>query len=190
MKYYIYYSQQKVMQLFKQLPESRCVGLKIGSSSNNHGDLDFRPGEQDEACPRLTHFSQHTSSGGYRESHFDPNEMYQLRRVLQALRRAGQLRKAMPGMCTAPGVYLEFSGCFSPQQDEPAPEGAIWLASPKSSTCPAVRLLCCKLAFSGDNVDYALQELWCCGGALPLHGVMLCMSCGNTLCGLPLYLAL
>lgn len=190
MEYYIYYSHQKVMQLFRQLPESRYVGVKVGTSSNHHGDMDISPGEQEEKCLRVTHASKRCSNGSFRESVFDPNDMYQLRRVLRALERDGRLRSAA---CAdkAQGDFIEFTGMFSPQEDMPAPKDGLWLAAPARGGCPAMRLLCCERGFCGENEACARQEVWSCGAPLCLHGVMLCMQCSSALlCGLPLFLAI
>ena len=191
MEYYIYYSHQKVMQLFRQLPESRCAMVKVSGSGNSHSDVDFLPGEQPEGqCPRLGRVSRHISDGSYREWSFDPNDMYQLRRVLEALRREGRLRKLVPGLCPAPGEYVEFCGQFAPGAEE-ACEHCFWIAAPARGGCPALRLLCCGYTFLGEHEACARQEIWCCGAPLPLHGVILVLNCEkDTLCGLPLFLAI
>ncbi|MDR2687741.1 MAG: hypothetical protein LBB75_08300, partial [Oscillospiraceae bacterium] len=117
MEYYIYYSHQKVMQLFRQLPESRCVAVKVSSSGNSHSDADFHPGEQQEGqCLRVARVCRHVSDGSYRECLVDPNDMYQLRRVIQALRREGKLCKLAPGLRPQIGCYVEFSGLFAPEE--------------------------------------------------------------------------
>jgi len=189
-EYYIYFSHQKIMQLFRQLPESRCVAVKISSSDNSHSDVDVHPGEQDERCPRVVRIFHNTSNGRFRECIFDPNDMYQLRRVLAALRREGRLCALEPCLCPAPGTYVEFCGLFAPEDDE-APRGSFWLAAPAQGDCPSIRLLCCDHIFLGEQEACARQEVWCCGVPLPLRGAMLVLSCdGNTICGLPLYLAI
>ena len=191
MEYYVYYSHQKVMQLFRQLPESRCVAVKVSSSGNSHSDADFHPGEQREGqCLRLTHVGHNVSDGTYRECLVDPNDMYQLRRVLQALRREGKLCRLAPGLHPSPGCYVEFSGLFAPE-DREGPHGSFWLAAPAQGSCPALRLLCCEHTFCGEHEGCARWEVWCCGAPLPLRGVMLALNgVGDALCGLPLYLAI
>jgi len=196
LEYYVYYSHQKVMQLFRQLPESRCVAVKIGSSGNSHTDADFHPGDfhhgerHEGKGLRVARICRNVSEGRFRECIFDPNDMYQLRRVLEALRREGRLRWLEPGLCPAPGEYVEFCGMFAPAAGE-APPGSFWLAAPAQGGCPAVRLLCCESTFLGEQEACARQEVWCCGAPLPLRGVMLALSCGEgSLCGLPLYLVI
>ena len=191
MEYYIYYSHQKIMQLFRQLPESRCVAVKFSSSGSNQSDADFHPGEQREGqCLRLTHVGRNISDGSYRECLVDPNDMYQLRRVTQALRREKKLCKLAPGLCPQIGCYVEFSGPFAPE-DREGPQGSFWLAAPARDGCPALRLLCCEHTFCGEHEGCARWEAWCCGAPLPLRGVMLVLNCdGDALCGLPLYLAI
>ena len=190
-EYYIYFSHQKVMQLFRQLPESRCVGVKVSSSGNSHSDVDLHPGERQEGkCLQVARVCRHISDGCYRECIIDPNDMYQLRRVLAALRREGRLCALEPCLCPAPGTYIELCGLFAPEDGE-APQGSFWLAAPAREGCPAIRLLCCEHTFLGEQEACARQEVWCCGAPLPLRGVMLVLSCEhNTLCGLPLFLAL
>ena len=191
MEYYIYYSHQKVMQLFRQLPESRCVAVKISRSGNSHSEADFLPGEpKEERCLRAARVSRNVSDGSYRESCFDPNDMYQLRQVTRALRREGKLCCLKPGCCPRPGCYAEISGLFAPEESE-APPGSFWIAAPAQGGCPALRLLCCGHTFCGDNEDCARLEVWCCGAPLPLHGAVLVLNCDeDTLCGLPLCLSI
>ena len=193
MEYFIYYSHQKIMQLFRQLPESRCVGMKVSSSGNSHSDADFHPnhGEQREGqCLRVARICRNVSDGSYRECHLDPNDMYQLRRVTQALRCEGKLCKLAPDLCPRPGCYVEFSGLFVPEEGE-APQGSFWLAAPARGGCTALRLLCCEQTFCGEHEGCARREVWCCGAPLPLRGVMLALhGDGDTLCGLPLFLAI
>ena len=191
MEYYVYYSHQKVMQLFRQLPESRCVAVKVGGNNNSHSDADFHPGEQREGqCVRVARVCRNISDGSFREWCFDPNDIYQLRRVLEALRREGKLCRLTPELCPAPGSYVEFRGLFAPEDGE-APQGSFWLAAPAQGGCPALRLLCCEHTFCGEHESCARWEVWCCGTPLPLRGVMLALCCdGGALCGLPLYLAI
>ena len=170
MEYYIYYSHQKIMQLFRQLPESRCVAVKLGSSGNSHSDADFHPGEQREGqCLRVARVCRNASEGSFRECIFDPNDMYQLRRVTQALRREGKLCKLAPGLCPRIGHYVEFNGLFAPEDGE-APQGCFWLAAPAQGGRPALRLLCCELTFCGELEGCGRREIWCCGTTLPLRG--------------------
>ncbi|MCL1951312.1 MAG: hypothetical protein FWF60_00645 [Oscillospiraceae bacterium] len=196
MEYYVYYSHQKIMQLFRQLPESRCAAMKVGGSGNNHNDVDFHPGDfhhgerREGKCLQVARICRHTSDGRFHEYIFDPNDMYQLRRVLEALRRAGRLCGLEPCLCPAPGDYVEFCGLFAPEEAK-APDGSFWLYAPGQCGCPAVRLLCCEHTFCGEREGCARWEVWCCGAPLPLHGVMLVLACGqDALCGLPLFLAI
>jgi len=190
MEYYVYYSHQKIMQLFRQLPESRCVAMKLSSSGNSHTDADFHPGEPQEGqCLRVARICRNVSDGTFRECLVDPNDMYQLRRVLQALRREGKLCALAPGLCPEPGRYVEFGGLFAPEAEEAA--DSLWIAAPARGGCPAVRLHCCTHTFLGEMESRALREVWCCGAPLPLRGAMLALRCGgDALCGLPLFLAI
>jgi len=191
LEYYVYYSHQKIMQLFRQLPESRCVMVKVSSSGNNHNDVDFHPGEQEGKCLRVGRICRHSSEGSFRECCFDPNDMYQLRRVLGALRRGGRLHALEPGLCPAPGEYVEFCGFFAPEAGEAASGDSLWIVAPAREGCPAIRLHCCTHTFLGEMESRALREVWCCGAPLPLRGVMLCLHGGeDVLCGLPLYLVI
>jgi len=191
LEYYVYYSHQKIMQLFRQLPESRCVAVKVSGSGNSHTDADFHPGEQREGqCLRVARVCRNVSDGHYRECCFDPNDMYQLRRVLEALRREGHLQRLAPGLCPAPGEYVEFCGLFAPEEGG-APSNSLWVTAPARGGCPALRLLCCEHTFLGELESHALREVWCCGAPLPLRGAMLCLRYEEgALCGLPLFLAI
>jgi len=191
LEYYVYYSHQKIMQLFRQLPESRCVAVKISGSGNTHSDVDFHPaGEQEGQCLRVSRICRNVSDGRYRECCFDPNDMYQLRRVLEALRRRGKLRALGSALCPEPGDYVEVCGRFAPEEGE-AHADSFWLYAPARGDCPAVRLLCCEHTFLGEQEACGRREVWCCGAPLPLHGVVLCLHYErDTLCGLPLFLAL
>jgi len=204
LEYYVYYSHQKIWQLFRQLPESRCVAVKVSSSGNCHTDADFHTGERhgehrEERGLRVARVCRNVSDSHYRESCFDPNDMYQLRRVMAALRRGGRLYQLEPGLCagpgnnTTPGVgdYVEFCGLFAPEEGGGAADDSLWLAAPAQGGCPAIRLHCCVHTFLGELEARALREVWCCGAPLPLRGAMLTLSCGqDTLCGLPLFLAI
>ena len=197
MEYYIYFSHQKIMQLFRQLPESRCVAVKVSGSGNSHTDADFHPGDHHHGEERhggrglrVARVCRNVSDSRYRECCFDPNDMYQLRRVLEALRREGRLRGLAPDLHPAPGDYVEFCGLFAPAEGE-APPGSFWLYARGQGGCPAVQLLCCEHAFLGEREGCARWEVWCCGAPLPLRGAMLALSCEqDTLCGLPLFLAI
>jgi len=198
MEYYVYYSHQKIMQLFRQLPESRCVAVKVSRSGNSHTDVDFHPGDRhhheeelrESKGLRVGRVCRNVSDGHYRECCFEPNDMYQLRRVLDALRREGRLCGLEPGFCPCPGDYVEFCGRFAPAEGE-APAGSFWLSAPGEGGCPAVQLLCCEHAFLGEREGCARWEVWCCGAPLPLRGAMLALGCGReTLCGLPLFLTI
>ena len=185
--YYIYYSQQKVVQLYKQLAESRVVGQKSSESRSCHVHMDLhpRPPKQEEPQPKLhlSRIDNSNSESRHRESHFDKNEMYQLERVLCALRKHGRLKKAGAKTTFCPGRYYEVEGCFAPQ-DAPAPEGYLWLRANR----PETRLLCHKMVFTAEHEHAAHEEVWACGAPLPLCGIVLALSCGETLCGLPLVL--
>jgi len=193
--YYIYYSHQKVVQLYKQLAESRIVGQKSSENRSSHIHIDVHPQQQqhhhdEHHQGRRRHHSHHlsridnsNSESCHRESHFDKNEMYQLERVLQTLRKCGQLKKARPGMKFCPGRYYEVEGCFKRENTE-APEGYLWLHAKR----PEIRLLCHKMAFTAEHEHTAFEEVWACGEALPLRGIVLGLGCGESLCGLPLVL--
>jgi hypothetical protein len=192
LEYYVYYSHQKIMQLFRQLPESRCVAVKVSSSGNDHTDVDFHAGERHEGRGlRVARVCRNVSDGHYRESCFDPNDMYQLRRVLDALRREGRLCALEPCLCPCPGDYVEFCGLFAPEEGNSPAEDSLWIAAPAQGGCPAIRLRCCVHTFLGEMESRALREVWCCGAPLPLRGAMLALRCEqDTLCGLPLFLSL
>ena len=206
MEYYVYYSLQKIMQLFRQLPESRCVAVKVSSSGNSHSDVDLHPGDHHHGEERrggrglrVARVCHNVSDGHYRECCFDPNDMYQLRRVLEALRREGRLRRLepelypCPGDCPTPrvGDYVEFCGLFAPEEGSGQTDDSLWIAAPARGGCPAVRLRCCVHTFLGEMESRALREVWCCGAPLPLRGAMLVLNCEkDTLCGLPLFLSM
>ena len=183
--YYIYYSQQKIVQLYKQLAESRVVGQKSSESRNCHVHMDVHPQqhEKQQRKLQLSRIDNSNSESCHRESHFDKNEMYQLERVLQTLRKCGQLKKARPGMKFCPGRYYEVEGCFAPEEAE-APEGYLWLRAKG----PEIRLLCHKMAFTAEHEHAAFEEIWACGKPLPLRGIVLGLGCGEGLCGVPLVL--
>jgi len=198
LEYYVYYSHQKIMQLFRQLPESRCVAVKVSRSGNSHSDVDLHPGDHHHGEERrgggglrVARVCRNVSDGHYRECCFDPNDMYQLRRVLDALRREGRLCRLGPELCPQPGDYVEFSGLFAPEEGRGSAEDSLWIAAPAWRGCPAIRLRCCVHTFLGEMESRALREVWCCGAPLPLRGAMLVLSCEkDTLCGLPLFLSL
>jgi len=194
LEYYVYYSHQKIMQLFRQLPESRCVAVKVSSSGNSHTDADLHAGhgEQHEGKGlRVARVCRNVSDGHYRECCFEPNDMYQLRRVMEALRRGGRLHPLGPNLCAEPGDYVEFRGLFAPEEGGGESGEGLWIAAAARGGCPAVRLRCCAHTFLGEPEARALRELWCCGAPLPLRGAMLALHCEKAaLCGLPLYLAI
>ena len=190
--YYIYYSQQKIVQLYKQLAESRIVGQKSSESHSCHLHVDMHPPQHDKQqhgqqkhplSKCLSHVNNSNSESCHKESHFDKNEMYQLERVLCALRKRGQLKKVRAGLKFCQGAYYEIAGCFAPE-DTDAPEGYVWLRACE----PEIRLLCHKMVFSGEHEHGAFEEIWACGLPLLLRGVALSLGCGDGLCGLPLVL--
>ncbi|MDR2753069.1 MAG: hypothetical protein LBB50_02025 [Oscillospiraceae bacterium] len=189
MTYYIYYAHQKIGQMFRQLPESRCVAQKNSFSSSMHGDLDFRPQDCEGKPSLLAHAGADGSRVRYCESVLDKNDMYQLARVLAHLRRAGRLCGAKEAPFV-PGKYYEVVGDFAPEESAQAPEGCLWLHAPAAGGRPATHLLCSRQAFWGEGTA-AWQEPFACGAPLPLHGAALCLRAGkNLLCGLPLALGI
>ena len=181
--YHVYYSQQKITQLYKQLPESMFLVQRASISSREHVDAGLNAPLQEEACLQPTHASIHSEEHCYREASFEVNEMHCLRQVLGYLRRTGQLRKCN-GVCR-PGVYYDIRDSFSAlEEDEQTPKGSLWLEAPR------IRLLCGRHAFLGEN-EHPAREVWGCGGTLPLKGAVLCMGYREgVLTGLPLYLAI
>jgi hypothetical protein len=182
------------MQLYQQLAESRVVGQKSSANQSSHVHADIHP------QPPPQHHEEHhhhrrrhhhhmsrmdisRSESSHNESHFDKHEMYRLERVLCALRKNGQLKKARPGLQFCPGKYYEAAGCFKPA-DSGAPEGYLWLHASE----PETRLLCHKMVFSAEQEPAAFEEIWACGEALPLRGLVLSLGSGSALCGLPLAL--
>ena len=102
----------------------------------------------------------------------------------------GRLHRLGPDLCAGPGDYIEFCGLFAPEEGE-APEESFWICTPAREGCRAVRLLCCAHTFLGELEVHAMREVWCCGAPLPLRGAMLVLySEEDTLCGLPLFLAI
>ena len=177
------------MQLYQQLAESRVAGQKNSASQSSHVHADMHPQhpqQHEEQQHRHMHVSRMDishSESSHKESHFDKHEMYRLERVLCALRKNGQLKKARPGLQFRPGKYYEIAGCFKPA-DSGAPEGYLWLHAKE----PEIRLLCHKMVFSAEQEHAAFEEIWACGEALPLRGVVLSLRCAEALCGLPLAL--
>jgi len=193
--YYVYYSHQKIIQLYRQLAESRVVMQKSSTNRNSHLHADLhplrQPHEEDrrhmQQCMSLSRLDNSGSESCYKELCYDKNEMYMLDRVLRALRKCGQLVRAKPGAKFCPGKYYELEGCFSPEEGG-APAGYLWLRAPAGERGPAVRLLCHRNIFTGENEGSAFREIWACGDTLPLCGIALSLGCGEALCGLPLVL--
>ena len=191
--YYVYYSQQKIMQLYRQLPESRTVLQKSSFSRNSHVHADMQPTREPskEKPLHVSHLDNSGSENCYHESMFDKNEMYQLERVLRALRGCGQLLCAGKDTTFCPGKYYEAEGCFAPAPEEDVPEGYLRLRAPGSCRGPELSLLCHLRTFTGECPETPWEEVWACGEPLPLRGVVLCLARGEgVLCGLPLVLSL
>jgi len=196
--YYIYYSQQKIVQLYKQLAESRVVMVKSSTNQNSHMHVDLHPlrSPQEEdlrhMCPlpamHLSHLDNSGSESCYKEMCYDKNEMYMLDRVLRALRKCKQLVCAKPGMQFCPGKYYEFEGCFVREEGGSPPANYLWLRAPASERSPAIRLLCHRGVFTGEHESNSSHEIWACSNSLPLCGVVLGLGCGEALCGAPLVL--
>jgi len=175
MVYYVYYSQQKIAQLYRQLAESRIVWQTCSKSESGRMHAGLQPQKQEHKHHHLNRLDGERTQSLRRESRFEHNDMYQLRRVLQTLERGGNLKQVHTQTAFCPGCYYKFSGCFTPE-DSQAPESFVWLSGDN------VRLLCHKKSFS------EFEELWVCAESLPLCGVALAMAGEETLCGLPLAL--
>ena len=188
LQFFVYYSHQKISHLYRQLPESRLIAQRASLNQHDRAECGLRtPHREDEKCLHMTHAGMEGSHSHYREALFEKNDMYQLEQVLCCLRGAGQLHTVPEKLCQ--GDYLEIQGCFSPERERDTPGGSIWLVSPGGEPCPAIHLLCGRQAFCGETEE-AWRELWACGEALPLHGVMLCLAFHRDyLCGVPLFLA-
>jgi len=191
MAYYIYDAHHKIFQLYRQLPEAMFVMQKhsVTQSGHNNSDLHFGLREGREQKPFIPHVCTDCSETCYREVMLERNEMYQRRRVLQYLRRAGLMHRAQPGMIFRPGTYYEIEGAFGPDEAD-CPEGALFLSCQGSRVNPAARLLCGKVHFCGELGENAWQEFFAMEEPLPLRGVALCLRRGETLWGLPLFLAI
>ena len=175
--YYIYISLQKITQLYQQLPESRLVGQKSSTNQAHHFRADLHPQQHEHHHNHRRHHYQARLDSGhnetqYHESHFDKNEMYQLQRVLAALRQGNQIKHGTGQ--PKPGNYYSLEGEFTLQEHD-APDGYVWLQSAKT------RLLCHRKSFP------AFEETWVCSNALPLAGIALAL-CSEESCGLPLVL--
>ena len=188
--FYVYYSHQKIAQLYRQLPESRRVAEKCSVNRSGHLELGLQPREpRGEPCLKVGAVANSGTESRYSELCVEKNEMYQWERVLARLRKSGQLCVACAGETPCPGQYYEVQGCFSPDDEAQAPEHYVWLRAPASACGPALRLLCHKHCFCGEHERSAFAEAWACGAPLPLRGVVVCLSGGeNALCGLPLAL--
>jgi len=189
LRFFVYYSHQKISHLYRQLPESRVVAHRASVNLHDRAECGFRmPHREEDHRTHMAHAELDGARTHYREACFEKNDMYQLEQVLCRLRKTGQLRGTPQGACQ--GEYLEIQGCFLPQEKCEAPQGSLWLAAPGGEGDPAVRLLCGKPAFCGETEE-AWREIWACGQALPLWGVMLCLGFqGDCVCGTPLFLAL
>ena len=187
LQFFVYYSHQKISHLYRQLPDSRLVAQRASLNRHDRVECGLRvPHREDEACLHMTHAGLEGSQSHYKEAIFEKNDMYQLEQVLRCLRQSGQLRAAAQKEQICQGEYVEIRGCFLPEHERDTPEGSLWLVSQERR--PAIRLLCGRLAFCGETEE-AWGELWACGEALPLRGVMLCLAGGaDCLCGLPLFL--
>ena len=195
LRFFVYYSHQKISYLYRQLPESRLIAQRASLNQHNRDECGLRvPHREDEKCLHMTHAGLEGSQSHFSEALFEKNDMYQLEQVLRCLRKTGQLCTAgqlpMVPEQICQGDYLEIQGCFLPEHGRETPEGSLWLASPGAGRCPAIHLLCGRHAFCGETEE-AWRELWACGEALPLGGVMLCLGFReDRLCGTPLFLTL
>ncbi len=194
-EYRIYFAAQKVLQLYRQLPEACVVIQKSSRSKSQHSSVDFHrphPGDDEELkhCFSPTHIGLDSSTNCHGESVFEKNEMFQLRRVLRCLRRSGRLC-AIAGRCAAvPGQFYSFCASFTAEQSSQQQSGVL-LRSVDLSCGQELRLFCEEDCFYGADCYAASLFAWEDGGALPLAGVMLCLtSNGCFTAGLPLFLAI
>ncbi|MDR1464791.1 MAG: hypothetical protein LBJ11_05775 [Oscillospiraceae bacterium] len=193
--YFVYFSQQKIDQLYRQLPDARLLVQKASVSSTDHRGLSILPkGELLESLS-LNGADRGQTAVCYREALLDKNDFYRLRKVLQALRAQGLLRELPNGQRPGkpcPGELLWIRGCFSLAAEDGG-SGMAELRAPAREGRPCLRLCCCKQAFTADCGDDGWTELFRCGAPLPLRGVMLVLpnAAGqeDCWCGAPLFLA-
>ncbi|MDR3313961.1 MAG: hypothetical protein LBS96_05840 [Oscillospiraceae bacterium] len=191
-EYCIYFAQQKVAQLYRQLPEACVVARKASRNTSEHGlyDIQLPPPQRDggdaKKQPYLSHSGQDRTCTAYQEAVFEKNEMYQLRRVLRCLRRAGRLQP-LPCAAACPGMFYSFCACFAAEAAAAPPAGILLYAA-----CGRGLRLCCEPgAFTGGDAETLRRLVWAEGGTLPLGGVLLCLATGaDFVAGLPLYLSI
>lgn len=188
-EYRIYFAAQKVAQLYRQLPEACVAAGKASANRSSRHSLDLQRLPPDEAALEKgsffpNHFFMEGSDSSYGEALFDKNESFQLRRVLRCLRRAGAL-----GCAAIPGRFVEFCEAFT-SEDSAAPENGVLLRSAGLCRGRELRLFCEPDSFHGADYRAACLFAWGGGGAVPLGGVMLCLTANErSAAGLPLYLA-
>jgi hypothetical protein len=202
LSFFIYDAHPRIFQLYRQLPEAIYVLQKRTATQHDSNNSALRFPEREEYegkgderrrkyRPAIPHLGTEGAQTFHREWMLEKNEMYQRRRVLQALRQSGQLQRALPGLPFCPGVYYELEGAFRPlQETRDCPEGAVWLHSAEGPCGPAIRLLCNKRYFSGELGEHTFQEFFCVAEPLPLRGVAVCLQRGELFFGLPLFLVL
>jgi hypothetical protein len=195
-EYMIYFAQQKVAQLYRQLPEGCIVARKASRSTNERDSFDVQlppPGGDPKKQPYLNHAGLDCSCGTYQEALLDQNDMFQLRHVLRNLRRTQRLQPlpcARQGEAACPGMFYSICAPFAAEVAA-APAAGLLLCASEGTGGRQLRLFCEPGAFSGGDAEAARQLAWQKGDALPLGGVMLCLCAGaKEVAGLPLYLAI
>ncbi|MCL2195147.1 MAG: hypothetical protein FWB76_04265 [Oscillospiraceae bacterium] len=156
MMYFIYRAQPKITQLYQQLPQSRVTAQKRITHSTQRSNVEIHHKAKQE----------HTKFK-HDEQQLQAHEIAQLQRVVQALRKAGQLHREPPRHL---GQFYDIAGEFAPCHCDNTPEGYVWLASKH------LRLLCRLEEFAGYG------ELFAAGQALPLQGVVLWVGYALPLC--------
>ena len=155
MIYFIYRAQPKITQLYQQLPQSRIAAQKRITHSTQRSNMEIHHKAKQE----------HTKYS-HDEQQLQAHDIAQLQRVLQALRKSGQLHYEPPRHA---GQFYKIAGQFAPCDDTP-PDGYVWL------TGENMQMLCARESFAHYN------ELFAAGQALPLQGVVMWVGYALPLC--------
>ncbi|MDR2647207.1 MAG: hypothetical protein LBB67_03675 [Oscillospiraceae bacterium] len=186
--YYIYFSWQKIKQLYLQLPESCIAGQKCSSSASDHGLYDIHPNrkddERDALCFHVNHIAQDRSHFRARDYVVDKHEIYQFKRLLRYLNAAKQIHP-LPDAPNADCVGRLFRFCGTFAVVEKNRKNMLFM----QSDALRLRLRCEKKVFCGDSTDTPWEEIFDCSESPPLFGVMICADIHeNLMIGLPLFL--
>jgi hypothetical protein len=189
LKPFVYLAKARVFNLYRQLPEGKVVGVKTSKSTSQRGLYDMAPGGETAVCEmKVTHLGQERAESNYREQYADKHEIYQLEAVLKHLRKNAMMDVFDEDTKARRGKFYEIRNDFT-VHEIPNTSDFVLLQCQE----PKLKLICAKSSFYGEGGESSYVQYFLCCNSIRLDVsffVVCAPATGETVCGIPLFMAL